>query len=361
MNCSKCGSSIKEGTKFCTACGAPVSEAGDSEVATPVGVAAADLAADSVSSLDSCSTDSAAGLDSAASSAADFANSAATPDAGSVAGTKTQPIAAASSQGAEASSKAGDVADGVAAPNLDAKTARTRKILIALIAVLLAVFLVLVGILVFVPKESGSTAGQDSSQSVQPQTSASQQSEEATGSSSSSSQSAGATAQEQSSKRSASVSLVDASSATFSNSLMSAGEVSSVLESADGFTYDSSNATDGKLSTAWVEGASGPGVGEGVVLGADKRVSVSSITFASGYQKSEDIYYKNARPKQITLVDGKTGETICTVTLEDAPGSAQVVRFQGDPVNTSSIRLVIDSVYPGNKYEDCAISEISVA
>lgn len=142
---------------------------------------------------------------------------------------------------------------------------------------------------------------------------------------------------------------------------MSAGEVSSVLESADGFTYDSSNATDGKLSTAWVEGASGPGVGEGVVLGADKRVSVSSITFASGYQKSEDIYYKNARPKQITLVDGKTGETICTVTLEDAPGSAQVVRFQGDPVNTSSIRLVIDSVYPGNKYEDCAISEISVA
>lgn len=131
MNCSKCGSSVKEGTKFCTACGAPVSEAGDSEVATPVGVAAADLAADSVAGLDSRSTDSAAGLDSVASSAAgssaDPVNSAATPDAGSVAGTKTQPIAAASSQGAEASSKAGDVADGVAAPTLTQKRPARAK------------------------------------------------------------------------------------------------------------------------------------------------------------------------------------------------------------------------------------------
>lgn len=113
--------------------------------------------------------------------------------------------------------------------------------------------------------------------------------------------------------------------------------------------------TDGDLSTAWVEGASGDGIGEWVAFTFDGTYLVSGIQIYAGYQKSDALYEKNSRPAVLTVTFSDGGER--TVTLEDVSGS-QYIAFD-DPVETSSVTLAIDSVYPGSKYQDTVISELS--
>lgn len=112
---------------------------------------------------------------------------------------------------------------------------------------------------------------------------------------------------------------------------------------------------DGDLTTAWVEGASGDGVGEWITFTFDGVYRVSGMRIHAGYQKSEELYGKNARPAILTVVFSDGTEQ--TVTLQDINGP-QDVAFDG-PADTSSVTLEIASVYPGSKYEDTVISEVS--
>ncbi len=112
---------------------------------------------------------------------------------------------------------------------------------------------------------------------------------------------------------------------------------------------------DGDLSTAWVEGASGDGIGESVTFTFDGTYLVSGFQIYAGYQKSDALYEKNSRPADIT-VTFSTGDE-AAVTLADESGS-QYIAFDA-PVETSSVTLTIDSVYSGSKYEDTVISEIA--
>lgn len=112
---------------------------------------------------------------------------------------------------------------------------------------------------------------------------------------------------------------------------------------------------DGDLSTAWVEGASGDGIGESITFTFDGVYLVSGMRIYAGYQKSADLYSKNARPAVLTVRFSDGSEQ--TVTLQDVNGS-QDISFDG-PAETSSITLTIASAYPGSKYEDTVISELS--
>ena len=122
-------------------------------------------------------------------------------------------------------------------------------------------------------------------------------------------------------------------------------------------TYVASNLDDGALDTAWVEGATGSGAGQSVKMSSPSgsKMTVCEVQLMAGYTKSEDIYYKNARPKQVSLVTD-SGKVIAQVTLVDSYREVQSITFPA--VSTSSLTLRIDSVYEGNKYEDCAISEM---
>lgn len=113
---------------------------------------------------------------------------------------------------------------------------------------------------------------------------------------------------------------------------------------------------DGDLKTAWVEGADGQGLGESLGIVLDDVYTVNGFYIYAGYQKSDDLYYKNSRPKEIEILfsDG----TINTIELEDVIGM-QNVKFPHS-VETSGIEITINSVYAGNKYEDTAISEIQL-
>ena len=133
-------------------------------------------------------------------------------------------------------------------------------------------------------------------------------------------------------------------------------EASSYLSEAQYKLYHTADlAIDGDLATAWVEGASGNGVGESITFTFDGVYLVSGLYIHAGYQKSASLYEKNARPASLT-VTFSNGESQ-TVTLEDVNGP-QDIPFPA-PVETGSVTLVIASVYSGSKYEDTAISEIA--
>lgn len=121
-----------------------------------------------------------------------------------------------------------------------------------------------------------------------------------------------------------------------------------------GNSYDPRLILDSDVRTAWVEGVSGQGVGEGITLQLSGSALVTGFDLTSGYQKTSALFYKNSRPETIlvTFSDG-TSETI---SLRDAMGTQHILFSQ--PVETSEISIRIQSVYPGSDYTDTAISEI---
>ena len=123
-----------------------------------------------------------------------------------------------------------------------------------------------------------------------------------------------------------------------------------------GLYHGVSNLMDGDLSTAWVESVDGQGEGEAFTLKLNGTYKVSGFTIYAGYQKNEDIYTKNSRPAKMTVMfsDGTRQD----VELDDINGP-QKITFD-TAVNTSSVRLTIQSVYSGTKYQDTAVSEISL-
>ncbi len=122
----------------------------------------------------------------------------------------------------------------------------------------------------------------------------------------------------------------------------------------DGYSdsYGAENVLSDDRTHAW--NAETPD-GEWIQLTADSEQSVKGFGIIAGYIKSQEVYYKNCRPKQITveLSDGYK----MTTALEDAFGKEQQVSFDKTH-KTTYLKVYIDSVYYGNKYDDLCISRI---
>lgn len=111
---------------------------------------------------------------------------------------------------------------------------------------------------------------------------------------------------------------------------------------------------DGSLKNAWVEGASGQGIGEEITFIFDDSYSFSGMKINAGYQKSKDLYYKNSRPQKIRITF--SDHSSITVKLKDHYG-VQKIDFD-HPVVSDQVTVAIESVYKGNKYADTVISEL---
>jgi hypothetical protein len=125
-------------------------------------------------------------------------------------------------------------------------------------------------------------------------------------------------------------------------------------------TYFPYAAIDGLQDTAWVEGASGSGVGEWIMLTFPGPVKVWQINVDVGFDKNADLFAKNNRIKRATLVFS-TAEHL-TLDFEDAPGLQKFVlaRAPGPGIETTYVRMIIDEVYPGTRYDDTCLAEIEV-
>ncbi|WP_299818623.1 caspase family protein [uncultured Roseibium sp.] len=129
---------------------------------------------------------------------------------------------------------------------------------------------------------------------------------------------------------------------------------SSVLDPQYGNRYGPGNLFDGKTSTAWVEGVSGEGAGEKVLVAFDRPRWLQGFEIVNGYAKNRDIFQKNARVRtaNVTLSDGTTR----ILRLSDTMGAERYV-FD-TPVEAAWLEFEIGTVFPGSRYKDTAISEV---
>jgi len=131
---------------------------------------------------------------------------------------------------------------------------------------------------------------------------------------------------------------------------------SSVLSPQGKNAYQTVNLSDGRASTAWVEGQSGHGVGEWILIGFDRERIVHGLELRNGYAKNRDIFSKNSRVKELEI-RLSSGQTLRR-TLQDTD-EPQTVSLVGAGI-ARWLQLRILSVYPGSKYRDTAISELRV-
>lgn len=150
------------------------------------------------------------------------------------------------------------------------------------------------------------------------------------------------------------------------------GGTSAMLNSNGKLTYHPKNMLDGNLASCWAIDQkrliSDPG-GRGndcVVSFKLPSCKISEIIIYNGYQKNQDLYYKNCRPKGIVITYGSDNanlidETIYAGELKDTYG-AQVIRLN-KPLNIDSkkqINIFVDpdNIYHGNRYTDICLSEV---
>lgn len=173
--------------------------------------------------------------------------------------------------------------------------------------------------------------------------------------------------------------------------------VSSVLHEngKDNGFYDRNKLFDKELSTAWVEGANGDGIGEYILLQVyedgflgeeyftikDKKIRIL-LTINNSFCKNYNLYCKNNRVKKakITIYDMSLrvgqNETVVdddpevvfsnSISLEDQMEEQIIpIDFFLKKNHTTStpeiiLKFEIIDVYKGSVYEDTAISELNV-
>lgn len=118
-------------------------------------------------------------------------------------------------------------------------------------------------------------------------------------------------------------------------------------------TYYASNAIDGKRSTAWIEGADGPGTGEWIRFDFDREINLHRILIQPGYFKTQQIWASNNRLANITaeFSDGSSRD----LNFDDRMDSQKV---DIGSVRTRWVRFVIKSVHYGTD-PDTPISEVA--
>ena len=125
--------------------------------------------------------------------------------------------------------------------------------------------------------------------------------------------------------------------------------------------YECRLVLDGRPDTAWnVPG----GPGEWLVLSAQTPQQIKGLRVLNGYTKySPDynmwIYYANSRPKDVTLTfsDGSTLAYTFADTFDNDNYIYQTIDF-GEIKTVTWIRITVNSIYPGSKWNDMCISEI---
>ncbi len=131
--------------------------------------------------------------------------------------------------------------------------------------------------------------------------------------------------------------------------------------------YIGQNAHDFSTVNAWVEGVPGSGIGEYLEYTFPASCPrITHVLILNGYIKNKTVWRNNARVKQLLMY--YNGEPYAILELDD---TRDVQKFDvgllgfyrpgakdqsGEPDWT--IRFEILEIYPGDKYEDTAITEI---
>ena len=124
----------------------------------------------------------------------------------------------------------------------------------------------------------------------------------------------------------------------------------------NGMVHSADRICDESLSKAWCEGAKGQGYGETVTIFFSEECLVSGFIIYNGYQKDDKRFYNNSRPSELLVSFSDRESQI--ISLEDGMG-AQTFHLDTSHV-TDRISFTIEEVYPGSKFQDTLISEVTL-
>ena len=142
------------------------------------------------------------------------------------------------------------------------------------------------------------------------------------------------------------------------------GQIDSVTaSSALGEKYAAEKAHDFSIVTAWVEGVEGNGEGEYIKYafpGTCPRIT--TVLIHNGYVKNWDVWRDNGRVKRLLMYYNDKPYVILhlqdTANLQSFEVGILGNEERSETSPAWSIKFEILEVYPGEKYEDTAITEI---
>ncbi len=131
---------------------------------------------------------------------------------------------------------------------------------------------------------------------------------------------------------------------------------SSTLPPSANYDYTAANILDGDANTAWVEGAAGYGIGEWVMLRtvSGETAHLQELRIRTGYQRTDTTYFANARVKDIA-VEFSDGSRVNYTLADDR--AWQSIPLEGT-TDTSSVKIIIRSIYAGSKYQDTCLGGV---
>jgi hypothetical protein len=131
---------------------------------------------------------------------------------------------------------------------------------------------------------------------------------------------------------------------------------SSAYPPEEGVTYEADRVSDGKVSTSWVEGEQGGGLGSWIELDLGGEKTIQKLRIWGGLWYSSAYWKRANRPKDIEITYSDGSKDI--FTLKDEMKAQDFALPQGR--KTTSVRVKIKSVYDGSTWMDTAISELQV-
>jgi hypothetical protein len=130
---------------------------------------------------------------------------------------------------------------------------------------------------------------------------------------------------------------------------------SSALKGTAIASFQATNLVDGDPTTPWQEGANGAGLGEWVRFEFTQPLELARLEILNGYQKDDERFVGNPRVR-LVMVEYSSGATQL-VELSDVR-DPQIINPTSEAVEW--VKLAIVSVYPGDKWEDTALSEVRI-
>ena len=127
-------------------------------------------------------------------------------------------------------------------------------------------------------------------------------------------------------------------------------------------SYEAQRVNDWDVTTGWVEGVDGSGIGEHLDFSFPAGTVITSVHVVPGFCKREDLFYRNNAPALLELSSNGM-----TVKLDTRCGSDNYYSAVGGWDYTLSpylvcdgnLRVTIKGVRMGSEWDDTVISELS--
>lgn len=152
------------------------------------------------------------------------------------------------------------------------------------------------------------------------------------------------------------IALLVPSTAAAAQLKIAAVTASSSYPTTEGVTYGEGNVKDGKVSTVWIEGEEGSGLGSWIQIDLGGPHTITHLKIWNGNWYSWDFWNRHNRAKEVEI--SFSDESVFKVTLKDEK-VPEDVRFD-KPVTTSVVKLRIKGIYRGTTFNDTCISEVAV-